>query len=455
MPRRKTTRDAEGSILKKIVERRTDRGRLKKDTIYFARVRMNEYDSAGAFVRQHSRKRTCYSHEEAVTVRRELRGEIEAEIAKAQRKIPDDIKRLFDLIDFFQKEYVKEAIFAGGKRIGGQKDPVRHTVRMLDSFRSFFGNVLLIDLDYPLIHEYKKYLTEEAFSVRRKVLLGPDEKWTGETVLRNRQRFKIIHEARYRKPATVHRYLAKLRRVLSIGVQHRYLATNPFKHGDPLIETTIEEVRDRICDYREEARLYDVCTGPRRHLGNIITVAIDTFARENELFSLIGSDVNFDGRYITIREVNAKTSSRREVPLTDRAVTAFLEMKGDRSEAEWSISRVIDVQSVSKSWYTALAKAGIEDLRFHDLRGTGITRMLDAGVPAPIVMNFSGHKKFETFKKYVKKDRQIMNDAGRALSDLTRSRQNEDLRGQWTLDTHGDMSQTVIQEIEIEGDIVS
>ena len=56
--------------------------------------------------------------------------------------------------------------------------------------------------------------------------------------------------------------------------------------------------------------------------------------------------------------------------------------------------------------------------------------MLDAGCPESIVMKFSGHKKYETFMKYVKKDLGIIQNAGAAMSELYEKRVRELAKGQ-------------------------
>jgi integrase len=320
---------------------------------------------------------------------------------------------------------------------------------MIDTFKEYFGNPFLVEIDYASIRKYKEWMLETPYKVRLRIKLEENEVWDGEIFVRHKQRFKIVEEERERTPATVHRYLSKLRRIFSVGVQEGLLAINPFKQGDTLIETSIEVTRDRICSYEEEDAIYSVCTGQRAHLADVVTIAIDTFVRENELFSLLGSDINFDSRFLNVREMNSKTSQTRTVPLSDRALAAFKRLRGNRPTDEWNRSRVFDIKSVGSSWYTALKKTGIEDLRIHDLRGTGITRMLDASVPVPVVMKYSGHKKYETFMKYVKKDLRMIQNAADAINLLHRQRQNEIARANLALDNNAEKPASELETIEI------
>ncbi len=58
------------------------------------------------------------------------------------------------------------------------------------------------------------------------------------------------------------------------------------------------------------------------------------------------------------------------------------------------------IKSIKRSFGTACQKAGIEDFRFHDLRHTFASRLVQAGVPLYEVMNLTGHKSLEMVQRY-------------------------------------------------------
>lgn len=57
-----------------------------------------------------------------------------------------------------------------------------------------------------------------------------------------------------------------------------------------------------------------------------------------------------------------------------------------------------------RNFQRALKRAGIENLRFHDLRHTAVTNMRKGGVDASVIMAITGHKTIAMFKRYNRLD---------------------------------------------------
>jgi integrase len=54
-----------------------------------------------------------------------------------------------------------------------------------------------------------------------------------------------------------------------------------------------------------------------------------------------------------------------------------------------------------RAFLSACEKAKLNDVHFHDLRHSAITRMLEKGISPPLVMKISGHTQQKTFLRYV------------------------------------------------------
>lgn len=222
--------------------------------------------------------------------------------------------------------------------------------------------------------------------------------------------------------ASVNRELELLRGILRFAVHQGWLVRSPFELGSPLISKSDEVRRERILTFDEERRLLEVCTGERtinylrqgkrvtakieggrEYLRSLITTAIDTSMRRGELLKLQWKDINLADRKITIIASNSKTLKTREVGMTNRV---YNELKSLWELSPKDITEIVFgiKDNFKKSFASACKDAQIEHLRFHDLRHTAITRMIQAGLAPMEIMKISGHSQINTFARYVNPD---------------------------------------------------
>ena len=60
--------------------------------------------------------------------------------------------------------------------------------------------------------------------------------------------------------------------------------------------------------------------------------------------------------------------------------------------------------TVKQSWVRLVKRAGISDLRFHDLRHEAISRLLEKGLTIPEAASVSGHKTASMLLRYAHPD---------------------------------------------------
>src|SRR5262249_9805767 len=147
------------------------------------------------------------------------------------------------------------------------------------------------------------------------------------------------------------------------------IAVNPFKQGEQLIDRSGETSRDRVLSFDEEERLLAACKGPRSHLRSLIIIALDAGLRRGETFRLEWRDLDLDARLIRVRAINAKTNKPREVAMTTRLYEELL-----RLSEETMGNSVFGIKTnIKRSFGSACKAAGIDGLRYHDLRHTLVT----------------------------------------------------------------------------------
>ena len=167
----------------------------------------------------------------------------------------------------------------------------------------------------------------------------------------------------------------------------------------------------------EAKRLLDLARGNRMYA--IVLLAVTTAARRGEILSLRWSDIDLKQGVIFIHrtmnrysgygfvENDAKTrAGRRKVVLPAVVLQALLEHKAmqedarQKASAKWkernlvfctSTGNYIQPAYVWERFRKLLAKAGLPDMRFHDLRHSAATILLTMGVHPKVVQELLGH----------------------------------------------------------------
>lgn len=170
----------------------------------------------------------------------------------------------------------------------------------------------------------------------------------------------------------------------------------------PITKNPLHDIRFPVPGPAREVRLSDegttnlfrvIETLRNRHVASIIILAIETGMRRGELISLRWKDVDLTKG--TVRLHQTKNGRPRTVPLTPRAIVEFtrLERKG---ESVFPISG----NAVHLSWNRVRNRAGLQGLRFHDLRHEAISRFFELGLSIPEVAAISGHRDTKMLMRY-------------------------------------------------------
>jgi len=142
-------------------------------------------------------------------------------------------------------------------------------------------------------------------------------------------------------------------------------------------------------------------------LGQILRVALYTGIRAGEIRSLWRSQVNLEAR--TVRLTETKNGSPRTVPLTHSAVTVLrvaLDNQVRPLDTELAFfgepgrDRVRRAYEFRPARHRSVKAAGIEGLRFHDLRHEAVSRLVEAGLGDQEVAAISGHKSMPMLRRY-------------------------------------------------------
>lgn len=143
----------------------------------------------------------------------------------------------------------------------------------------------------------------------------------------------------------------------------------------------------------EEERLLEAAQGYGGEIGEIIAFALETAMRRTEIVSMRWENVHLKSRVVLVPET--KNGEPRRVPLSTRAVQILKARLRDLGPV-WSMRP----DSVSQAFERVCRKAGIEGLRFHDLRHEATSRLFEKGLNTMEAAAVTGHKTLVMLKRY-------------------------------------------------------
>lgn len=173
-----------------------------------------------------------------------------------------------------------------------------------------------------------------------------------------------------------------LARVFSVAKDRGHIAVNPCERGGRLYKA------DRRDSLWTDAGIAEAVAAFPKHLGWALMLAIWTGQRQGDLIRLPWSA--YDGKTLRLRQ--AKTGRRVTIP-AGAPLRAMLD--GMKKRGPIILTTIEGTPWTSDgfraSWRRACARAGISGLTFHDLRGSAVTKLAEAGATEAEIASITGH----------------------------------------------------------------
>ena len=205
-----------------------------------------------------------------------------------------------------------------------------------------------------------------------------------------------------------------LHKALQFAVKQQSLPRNPADCVEP---PTVRKYEASVLKGEQVLQLLKACSGSEVYLPILLTVSLGL--RRGEALALRWQDVDLDQKVVSIRhsalcksqetftisETKTKNSNRTlRLPdtLFDLLIVRYAELQKLRAEVGSGYNPLnlvccrdsgqpFTCGVLHHQFHTALEKAGLPSIRFHDLRHTTATFMLQNAVPAKIVSAMLGH----------------------------------------------------------------
>ncbi|WP_022850691.1 tyrosine-type recombinase/integrase [Limisalsivibrio acetivorans] len=218
-------------------------------------------------------------------------------------------------------------------------------------------------------------------------------------------------------PATVRQYKQVVHRMFNYLAENElYNQRNPASLVTVSVpdNTVVEALTDEEC-----AALVQACTQNeyRDNGGELILLALYTGLRLSSLFRLKWSDVNLAKNTLTLGETKNR---RKDYVLLSKKALRVLEKVGEKGDCEYVFPSRMGGQrkDIRTLWARVKKDAGIrEHVRFHDIRHTFATKMLEAGESLTVISRLLHHSSVTVTQKYAHiRDRQLQAAAARVDS---------------------------------------
>jgi integrase len=129
------------------------------------------------------------------------------------------------------------------------------------------------------------------------------------------------------------------------------------------------------------------------YLCPFLILLVETGMRRGELLSIRWRDVDFAKGTVLI--LTTKNGHPRRIPLTPNALKT-LEFLPQCDEKVFPVTP----NAIRLAWERLWARAGLTDLRLHDLRHEAVSRFFELGLSVPEVAMISGHREPRMLSRY-------------------------------------------------------
>lgn len=162
---------------------------------------------------------------------------------------------------------------------------------------------------------------------------------------------------------------------------------------------------------RDEAER--LISGMPESIKPVVIFALATGLRRSNIIDLEWQQVDMQRKVAWVNPENAKAGKAIGVALNDTACRVLRDQIGKSSRwvfvhtkpstrPDKTVTPAVRKMRVddNSAWRIGLAKAGIEDFRFHDLRHTWASWLIQSGVPLSVLQEMGGWESIEMVRRY-------------------------------------------------------
>lgn len=278
--------------------------------------------------------------------------------------------------------------------------------KQVPQFEEFINSCYL-----PYIKTYKRSWACDVSILNNHLLPRLGKKYLDEITL---QDILKIHNERSEAgaaPGSINRMVVLIRYIYNLAIKWNTpgVKDNPSK-SIPMMEENNK--KERYLTQPEAVRLYEaVRSSENLMLKHIVPMLILTGARKREV--LDAKWVDFDVVRKVWRIPISKSGKSRHIPLSEGALH-ILEQLPKIDGCEFPFANPTTKRpyaNIFESWNTARCRAGLADVRLHDLRHSFASLLINQGRTLYEVQNLLGHTQVKTTQRYAHLSHDTLLDA--------------------------------------------
>lgn len=232
-----------------------------------------------------------------------------------------------------------------------------------NNFKDFFKNIDLQNITPAIIEEFKQELINKGL-----------------------------------KNSSVNRHLEALSKMFNLCIDENYLEKNPMQKVKKM------KKENHIIRFLTRVEEHILFKHLPEHIKPIVICALKTGMRRGEILNLKWS--NIDNKFSCIELLQTKSGKKRKIPISKKLKEVLLKIRKENKTEYVFINQQTQepYTDIKKAFTGAVKRAGIKKFRFHDLRHTFATRLIEQGVDIVVVKELLGHADIKTTMQYVHSD---------------------------------------------------
>ena len=232
--------------------------------------------------------------------------------------------------------------------------------------------------------------------------------------------FSLGREREPVSPKTIRHFMIVVRQTLVYACRHGYAKENPC---NLVVLPKMIKREPTILSEKQLGKFFEIIKDDP--MFPLIYVTVFLGLRRSEALGLKWDSIDFDARTVTIKHTVVKSetkriieqdttktaSSHRVYPLTSGLLDLFLAIKASETENrekfgdlyrendyvfKWDYGKIYDPDFVTRHFKRLLKKAGMPEIRFHDLRHSCASLLVSKGFKLKDIQEWLGHADIQT-----------------------------------------------------------